>query len=172
MINYVTQSGCCLGQGQKGKEKKEYASPLKVAYLAHFMSFSTASSSKNFKKTNKKQTPQLFLFQWMHMLIYWIHLRQKGFWISVESALWGPPLTPSLHRWCPQYCRELPMWREGGGVLWEGKHWVVGEVFLPHLSAPCSKWTSWVRTCPLQVALLLLSLSLCRSLKGTHWEAW
>lgn len=57
------------------------------------------------------------------MLIYWIHLRQKGLWVSVESALSGAPSTAHVQRVTGVE-----------GVLLEGKHWVVREA--PPLTSP------------------------------------
>lgn len=131
-------------QEKGGKKEKGVYFPLKVANLAHFMSFSTASSS-----LKKKKKRALQLFQWMHMLGDQFNLRQKGLWVRVESALRGP-----LHS-------SHPEWR---WVL-EGKHRAVTSPSLVQSE------TSRVRMCP-PILLPSPSASLKRTCWVAWWIYW
>ena len=120
------------------KKKKEYF-PLKVVNLAHFLSLSMASSSKKLssslkkerkrKKNQNKTDPAIVPVPVNAHADILDSPKAKGILSKCEKCSLSPP--PQLRS---GYCRELLVWRVevvvvGGGVLLEGKHWMLREIF-------------------------------------------
>lgn len=140
MINYVTQSGCCL-EGRKAGQKGIYF-PLKVVNLAHFMSFSTASSSKNViklkkeKETKKKKDPAFVPVPVNAHADILDSPKAKR--IVSKCGKCSLSSAPQLKSRVPQRVARVE------GVLFEGQHWMVmGEgrppPRPPHLSSSSFK---------------------------------
>lgn len=108
------------------------------------MSFSTASSSKklssNLKKKEEKNRknkidPAIVPVPVNAHADILDSPKAKRIVSKCEKCSLSPP--PQLRSGVLQ--RVTGMEGGGGGVLFEGKHWMVREVFLPHLFLPSSK---------------------------------